>query len=255
MNKRQQIREKQRRSQRNRRIFSIAAVAVIAVAVVGLLILTNIPKPIGNIVTPEVRSHPQADFNHLGDPNAPVKIIEYSDYQCPFCANYWKQTEAAVIDTYVKAGKVYYTDRSMGNFISDNLNRQAGTTNHESADASQAAYCAGDQGKFWDYHDLLFANQQPENSGALDRNHLDAYAQKLGLNMGAFDSCLNGQKYAAMVTQDGVDGQKAITSAPNYDGKGVGTPSFLVNGRLINGAQPISAFQKEIDAALASAGK
>jgi protein-disulfide isomerase len=251
MSKRQEMREKRLQQERTQRILMIGGVVVIAIAIALAIIIPNLPKPVGDITMPALNPRPQANFNSMGDPNAPVKIVEYSDFQCPYCANFWKDTEAQIVEIYVKTGKVYLTYRPMGNWVSDNINKGAGTDNKESENAAMAAYCAGDQNKYWEYHDILFSNQTGENVGAFDRNYLDAFATKLGLDMGAFKTCMDSGKYAAQVLQDGVDGENAITTAPNYDGKGYGTPSFLVNGKLIPGAVPFSEFQKEIEAALA----
>ncbi len=251
LSKRQELREKRRRQEQTRRLLTLAGIAVFVIAIAMVLIIPNLPQPVGTVIVPDPVDRPQANFNSLGDPNAPVKIVEYSDYQCPFCAQFWKNTEKQLVETYVKNGTVYYTSRSMGNFISDNLNRSLNGTNRESEQASQAAYCAGDQNKYWDYHDMLYANQGKENSGAYNRSRLDAFAEKLSLDLNAFKSCMDTRKYADRVTQDGVDGLKDITTNPAYDGSGVGTPSFLINGKLLTGAQPLSAFKTEIDAILA----
>jgi protein-disulfide isomerase len=219
----------------------VAGIVLFALAVVIILILSNLPKTGGSVVVPTLYPAPQAQFNNMGDPNAPVKIVEYSDFQCPYCAKFWQETEGQLIDTYVKTGKVYFTYRSMGNFIS-------GDRNQESADSAMAAYCAGDQNQFWAYHDTLFANQKGENAGTFSRSFLKAIAQRLGLDTNAFNNCLDTNKYAQKVQQDSVDGSAAITGAPNFSGSGIGTPSFLVNGKLLTGAQPIEAFQQEIEA-------
>jgi protein-disulfide isomerase len=253
MSKRQEIREKRRRQQSSQRFLTIGIVTVAAVVLVGLLVFTNLPKPVGAITVPTAAPRPQANFNSMGDPNAPVKIVEYMDFQCPYCGEFVKSTEHLIADTYVKTGKVYYTTRSMGNFVSNNINQQSATNNQESQQAAQAAYCAGDQNKYWEYHDILFANQQTENGGYFGRNFLDTFAEKLGLDTSAFKSCMDSQKYASKVNQDGIDGQQAITTAKNYDGSGVGTPSFLINGKLISGNQPFATFQTEIEAALNAA--
>jgi protein-disulfide isomerase len=255
MSKRQMMRDKRVRQQKIRRFATIGVIAVVAIGIAAALIAVNLPKPVGAIVVPTRPAPPQPSFNSMGDPNAPVKIVEYLDYQCPYCQAFWSNTEAQLIDSYVKTGKVFYTARSLGNFISGNNNQQQGTNNQESMLAAEAAYCAGDQNKFWEYHDILYANQAPENSGALDRTHLDAFAQKIGLDMTTFNSCMDNNKYADRVTQDGVEGTQAITTAPGYDGSGVGTPAFLVNGKLISGNQPFSTFQTAIEADLATPAK
>jgi protein-disulfide isomerase len=172
----------------------------------------------------------QGPGNTLGDPNAPVKLIEYADFQCPYCMRYSQETEPKIVEQYVKTGKVFYEYRSVGGFIGP-----------ESAAAAEAAYCAGDQGKFWEYHDALFSHWTGENVGDFASDKLLQYAQSVGLDQAAFSECLSSSKYAARVQQD----------ASNARADGVqATPSFLVNGKLIEGAEPFSVFQKAIDAAL-----
>lgn len=229
MSKRQEMREKRARQQRTQRILVIVGVSVIALAVALLLILPNI-KPVGTITDAIQITRPNVKFNAMGDPNAPVKIIEYSDFQCPYCDHFVKDTEQQLIDAYISTGKVYFEYRSFGEFIGS-----------ESKRAAEAAYCAGDQGKFWEMHDLIFANQGAENSGAFTDKRLTAFAAKLGLDAGKFSDCFNSGKYASQVTQDGADGQAAGVKA---------TPSFTVNGELFEGAQPFSAFQTKIDGLL-----
>jgi protein-disulfide isomerase len=258
MSKRQELRARREREQRTRNIIVIVGGGLVVLAIAAVLIISNLPKapkPVGEITQPALVTRPQANGHSMGDPNAPVKIVEYSDYQCPYCANFWRETEQQVIDTYIKTGKVYFTYHSFGNWVSDNINSQAGTDNKESETAAMASYCASDQSKFWEYRDYLFANQNGENQDAFARNRLDAFAEKLGLDMTAFKECMDSNKYAAQVAQDQKDGLQAISAAPNYDGKGYGTPFFIVNGKLINGAVPFTTFQQEIDAALAAAGK
>ncbi len=182
------------------------------------------------VVMPPARQHPQADGNKMGDPNAPVKIVEYADFQCPYCMRYWEDTEPQIIQTYVATGKVYYEYRSVGEFIGP-----------ESAAAAAAAYCAGDQGKFWEYHDLLFANWTGENVGDFAQARLQQFASTLGLNIDQFNTCLNNGNYTARVNQDVSDAKAAGVRA---------TPSFVINGKLLEGAQPFDAFQQMIEAAL-----
>ncbi len=182
------------------------------------------------IISPALRPHPEANANTMGDPNAPVKIIEYADFQCPFCVRYWEDTEPQIISTYVATGKVFYEYRSVGAFLGP-----------ESGSAAEAAYCAGDQGKFWEYHDLLFANWTGENVGDFAPEKLRQYAVAAALDLNKFDDCLSRGLHADQVQQDVTDAQADGVRA---------TPSFLVNGKLLEGAQPFSAFQQAIDAAL-----
>jgi protein-disulfide isomerase len=257
MSKRQELRAQRVQKERTQRILSIGFVAVVAIAFALVLIIPNLPKPVGNIVVPEVYARPQAKFNTAGDPNAPVKIIEYSDFQCPICGHFWKsETERQIFETYVATDKVYFEYRSAGEFI--------GGPEGESIRSAEAAYCAGDQNKFWEMHDIIFANQTGENVGDFADPRLIAFAEKIGLDLAAFKDCFNGGKYAAKAQADEQNALKDIPAAQNYaelvsagqfPAQGFATPSFLINGRLVVGAAPFSVFQQEIDAALAAATK
>jgi len=229
MSKRQEMRDKRARAERTNKILLIAGITIIAIAAALFLILPNF-TPVGTIAEHPLMNRPQVNANGMGDPNAPVKIIEYSDFQCPYCARFTKETEQQIIDAYVATGKVYFEYHSFGEFIGV-----------ESRRAAEAAYCAGDQNKFWPMHDIIFANQTSENAGAFTDKRLTAFADKVGLDAGKFSDCFSSGKYAARVTQDGTDGTAAGVKA---------TPSFTINGKLFEGAQPFSAFQTEIDALL-----
>jgi protein-disulfide isomerase len=237
MSKRQLLREKRRRDAQRNRLLSVGAIVLGALVVFALMILPGLMPVDITKITPFER--PNADFNAAGDPDAPIKITEYSDYQCPYCARFVEQTEEQLVQTYVASGQVYFIFRSLGLFIGP-----------ESQAAAEAAYCAGDENKYWQYHDMLFANNTGENVGDYTTRKLQAFAEALELDMTAFNSCLDSGKYAERVTQDGVDGMEAGINA---------TPSFLmtytVNGetksKVIQGAQAFDAFQAEIEAALA----
>ena len=244
MSKRQEMREKRKRQERLNRLLVIGLIIVGAFMVVGFFVYQQY-KPVGAITVPTPQAYTNTNFNSMGDPNAPVKMVEYSDYQCPFCARFHRETEEQIIQNFVNTGKVYFTSRSFGNWVSRGANT-------ESQDAAAAAYCAGDQGKYWEYHDMLFANQNGENIGDFVRRRLDAFAQTLGLDTAQFKSCMDSGKYADRVTQDGVDGLAAIKAAPNYDANaGYGTPTFIINGYMIEGAQPYDTFKQAIESALA----
>jgi protein-disulfide isomerase len=188
------------------------------------------PQPSGDNLIPESETYPFADANTLGDPDAPVIIIIYSDFQCIYCMNYWEETEPQIIENYVATGKVYYEYRSFGDFLGP-----------ASATAAEAAYCASDQDKFWEYHDLIFQNWAGEGSGDFSPNRLRDYADTLGLDVNDFSDCLEKGAYKSQVEQDVSNAQADGISA---------TPSFLINGKLVEGAQPFSLFESEIEAAL-----
>lgn len=227
---RKALREKRLRERRRRRLMTALIITGAALILAALLIYPSL-KPVGDIVQITPIDRHQVEFNTMGDPNAPVVIEEYSDFQCPACRMFFERTEKQLIETYIATGKVYFIYHSMGAFIGP-----------ESLAAAEAAYCAGDQGRFWDYHDMLFVNQTGENVGAFSTKRLTAFAETLGLDMKAFNQCFKGHKYRQLATQDQVDGRN----------KGVrATPTFLVNGQLVQGAQPFETMRQIIEAELA----
>lgn len=232
--KRQEIREARRRRQRQSRLVVLLGIGGIALLVAVLVVVPRLFRP--EVVE---NPRPMADFNMMGDPNAPVKIVEYSDFQCAYCRRHAEETEPLIVEQYVETGKVHLT------YVPYGFAGNGAWPTPESGQAANAAFCAGEQGKFWEYHDLVFANQGGEASGALTNQLLISLAEDLNLDMGQFRSCFNDKKYADQI-QAGIDQGNAAEVS--------GTPSFLINGKLIVGAQPFDVFQQEIEAALAAAG-
>jgi len=234
MSKRQEMREKHRRNERVQRILTVGIISLLAVLVFGVLAWSTLGRAAGEIQTPEPITRTQVNFNTMGDPNAPVKIIQYADFQCPFCKRFVDETEKQLIDAYINTGKAFFEYRSFGSFIGS-----------ESVRAAEAAYCAGDQNKFWEMHDMIYANQGAERSGALRDEVLKALATQISLDMNTFNGCFDGGKYKSKVTQDGTDARAAQVDS---------TPTFIINGAVIKGAQPFAAFQQTIETALAAGG-
>ncbi len=164
------------------------------------------------------------DSPRHGSESAPIQIIEFSDFQCPYCVMA-AETVREVEAKYGDKVSVVYRHFPLP------MHAQAGK-------ASEASECANDQGKFWEYHDALFADQKPWMEADLTR-----YATNLELDMEIFGTCLSSGKHAATVADDMEDGRKV--------GMG-GTPGFYINGIMLTGAQPIEAFSEVIDAELAA---
>ncbi len=167
--------------------------------------------------------------NTMGDPKAPVYIVEYGDYQCPFCLKFWSETEPQLIAEYVNTGKVYFEYRTYP------------IIGPESFTAAEGSYCAGDQGKFWEFHDTLFTNWTGENVGDFTQDKLIQYANALNLNAAEFESCLSAEKYKGRVEQD-----KAQAEADGVHA----TPTLFINGVKVEGAQPFHALKQYIEDAL-----
>ncbi|HYV33277.1 MAG TPA: DsbA family protein [Candidatus Limnocylindria bacterium] len=172
----------------------------------------------------------------LGDKNAKVTIVEFGDFQCPYCQNFFKETFPKIKSQYIDTGKVKYIFRHYP--LSFHVNAQI---------AAVAAECANQQGKFWEYHDLLYTDGQSDGTGLAPAD-LKKYADSLNLNAGTFgfgtnkfNQCLDGKATLQIVKDDSAEGTKDEVS---------GTPTFYVNGKSIVGAQDFDVFQQAIDVAL-----
>jgi len=165
-----------------------------------------------------------------GSDTAPVIIIEFSDFQCPYCGRFYSQTLSEIEKNYVDTGKVQMVFRDFP------------LSFHQQAKpAAMAAECANEQGKFWEMHDKLFENQT-----VLSEASMKQWAGELGLNTATFNSCFDSAKYSSEIDSDMADGSSAGIT---------GTPGFLIGTRdgapkIVSGAQPYSVFQAEIDALL-----
>src|SRR3989344_1230452 len=165
------------------------------------------------------------DDAFIGEENAPVTIVEFSDYQCPFCERFYLQTLDQLKKEYIDTGKVKLVYRDFPLDFHPNAQK-----------AAEAAECAGEQNKYFQMHDKLFENQV-----ALDTDDLKKYAKDIGLNTAQFNTCLDTGKMASEVESDYQEGVNYGVS---------GTPAFFINGKLIEGAQPFSVFKQAIDAEL-----
>ena len=170
----------------------------------------------------------------LGNPNAPITLIEYGDYQCPFCARFFSQVEGPLREEYIKNGKVKMVFKNF-QFLGP-----------ESLAAAEAAECAKDQSKFWAYHDAIYAAESAdgaEHNGNLNRTLFMKIAGDLGMDAGTFGNCVDAKKYAAQVQQDTADGQALGVNS---------TPTTFVNGQKMQGALPYTQFKAVIDGILNS---
>ena len=175
----------------------------------------------------------------LGDPNAKVTIIEYGDFQCPFCGLFFSEAEAQIREDYVKSGKVKFVYRHFAF-----LDSSPSITLKESHMAAEATECAKDQGKFWQFHDEIFEAEIQdgrEHNGNLNREFLMSLARKLGLKDLDFAKCFDSHKYADKVQADYEGAQKVGVSA---------TPTSFVDGIKLEGARPYSQFKLIIDSQL-----
>jgi protein-disulfide isomerase len=229
-------------------LWKYSTFALVAVVVIGgLFLFTGNGGVTGGTITGSAVQDPNAptqpagkisasidDDAFIGDPNAPVTIIEFSDYECPYCGRHYTETLPLLKSEYIDTGKVKLVFRD---FPLTNIHPMA-------QPAAEAAEClrdaAGNDEAYFEYHDLIFTNQQ-----LLSTSNLKAWAQQLGYNI---DSCLDSGKFRSEVLKDAADAQSA--------GFG-GTPGFLImksgasEGIPLKGAYPFASFQQIIEAELA----
>ncbi len=236
MANRQEIRERRRKQKQQQRVTTILVLVGSVFIIAAVLMMPTIREaytPVGEFNQPPLNPRPLADANTMGDPNAPVVIQIYSDFGCGHCAIFAQTTGELLTQQYVTTGQVYFEYNTVGGLLG----------NPNSITTAEAAYCAADQGMFWEYHDILFANQASLFANVnkkLDKTFI-AFAESLGMDSDAFKSCLDSNKYNTEVQQDQIEAsQLGINS----------TPSFLINGTLIVGNQPLENFQAAIEAQL-----
>jgi len=175
----------------------------------------------------------------LGSTSAPVTLVEFGDYQCHFCNVFFHETEGRILEDYVDTGKVRI------------IFKDYHIIGPDSVEASHGAHCAGGQGLFWEYHDVLYENWTGENNGWASYENLEGFASEMpGLDLGEWVQCMQDRPYSAAIL------------ASNRDAKALGlsaTPSFFVIGpdgeaSRVVGAQPYEFFADVFDAKLAGAG-
>jgi protein-disulfide isomerase len=180
---------------------------------------------------------PVSDEPAKGSPNAPVTIVEYSDYQCPFCLRHFQQTMPQ-LQAYIDAGQVRYLFKDF----------PLHTIHPQAQKAHESARCAREQGgdeAYWQMHNLLFANQEQWANNANHVALFKSFAAEMELTQTAFDECLDSGRYAEAVNAEVDEGVQLGVR---------GTPSFFINGQPLVGAQPFSVFQQAIETLLADEG-
>ena len=234
VSKRQERREKMQRQQQRQRLITIGLI-VLGAALVVLAVIWPQLRPVGEIVTVTPAALPDADGLSLGDPNAPATIDVFEDFQCPACQRFTQNTEPLIIQNLVATGRARYVFHNYP-FLDD------GSVNKESEQAANAAMCANEQEKFWEMHSILYANMGAENMGGFSNRRLQAMGESLGLDMDAFNSCLDANKYEAEIQSD-------IDLAQQW---GVsGTPTVFVNGQRVGPAGQVPSYE-EIENAVSS---
>ena len=244
-----------KKSTLNKLIISIVAIAIISAFFGGYFVGANSVEPeqifirsseevLGTtqskqIPQPQTISVSIDDDPMIGNPNAPITIIEFSDFQCPFCNRFHSETFPLIQTNYIDMGKVNFVYRDFPI-----------TSIHPNAiPAALAAECADEQGKFWEYHDKIFENQGVWNKMEITNSIIlfKEFASKLNLNQDQFNSCLDSGKYIEEVNNDLNDGRDyGVTGTPGF---------FIGNDKLgyvkVSGAKPYQSFQTVLDEVLA----
>lgn len=213
------------------------SIVLAAVLISGTLLFSSYrSNPSGQLGTiggqKETAEATADDDPFLGSKNAPVAMIEFSDFECPFCRSFWRDTLPLIKSQYIDTGKVKFVYRDFP------LSFHPGAR-----PAAEAAECAEEQGKFWVLHDKIFGEQDKQGTGTIQFTKEDVirWAGQIGLGTNKFNQCLESGKYASEVEKDFADGSAAGVS---------GTPAFFINGKLVVGAQPFAIFQQAIEATL-----
>jgi protein-disulfide isomerase len=207
LTKREQ-RRKERQRQQVRNILVIGGVALLAAA----FFIWQAVRPVEiTPITPKSLLSPVEGLS-IGFPDAPVLVEAFEDFQCPSCLDFTVNIEPLLLQNFVEPGIARLVYRNYP-FIGP-----------ESFNAANAALCANEQGRFWDYHDILFANQLGENRGAFGERRLIAMAESLGLEVVQFEACLDAETYDDLVQADFAEGRERTV---------VGTPSIFVNGQIL----------------------
>ena len=157
----------------------------------------------------------------MGDVYAPIVMVEYSDFTCPFCISFWENTFPEIKEKYIDTGKVRFVHK---NFIIG-----------MGVEAAEAAYCAAEQGAFWEYHNLLMERSSLDIEIWPETSVHRRYANGLGINADKLIDCLEKRRYRDMVA---VSNMEALTAGME------GTPTFVINGIFIPGAEPFSVFEE-----------
>lgn len=165
----------------------------------------------------------------LGNANAKVTIVEFSDFQCPFCRRFWSDALPQIKKEYVDTGKAKF------------VYKHYPLSFHPGAKpAAEGSECANEQGKFWEFHDKVFSEQEKQGQGTIQfgKPELKKWAGQIGLNISQFNQCLDSGKYSKLVDDDFAYGSELGVS---------GTPTTFINGQRIVGAQPFTSFKAVID--------
>lgn len=225
----------------------IIAGAIIAVSIVAIGIFQNDnhsnTENTNNLANNDGRSGLEiGEAPVFGNDDAPITIVEFADFQCPYCALFNQNASKQIVDNYVKTGKAKFVFKSL-HFL------DGGGTSGESYLSALAAECAKDQGKFWEFHNKIYeaeyeelvnSDESPENNGNLNMSFFKEVASDLNMDVDALESCIDSEKYKEQLDSYSYDAQ---VLAPT----GMSTPTLFINGQKISGARDFSVYKNIID--------
>ena len=235
VSKRQERRAKMQREQQRQRMIILGLIGLGAVLLVIAIVLPQI-RSADDIVTVTPAALSESDGLSVGDPNAPVTIDVFEDFQCPACRFFTESIEPLIIENLVATGKARYVFHNYP-FLDGNGAGSSG----ESDQAANASMCANEQGKFWEMHSILYANLEGENRGAFSDRRLQAMAESIGLDKEAFNACFEANKYEDDIQADFDLGDQMGVS---------GTPTVFVDSVRVGQPGKIASYQ-EIEQAVA----
>ena len=238
VSKRQERRQRMQRQQQRQRLITIGLI-VLGAGLIVLAVVAPQLRGVGEIVTVTPASLPNADGLTLGDASAPVTIDVFEDFQCPACKYFTDSVQPLVIENLVATGKARYVFHNYPFIDGGGV-----TGNGESDQAANAAMCANEQDKFWDMQGTLYANWNGENIGNFNDRRLQALAEAVGLDMDAFNTCFDANKYEAEIQADFDLGEQMGVS---------GTPTVFVNGQRVGAPSSVASYQEIADAVNAAA--
>ncbi|WP_428327238.1 DsbA family protein [Nitrosopumilus sp.] len=207
-------------------------IGAIVIGIVSFGIISPDSFIVGNSSDSHLSLDPNASYPILGSPSAPVTIVEFGDYQCPFCQKWNMQTKPSIVKNFIETGKAKLIFIDYTIIGPDSIKAHAGS------------YCAGDQGKYWEYHDYLYSKQGHENNGWVNSENLKLLVRDMdGIDIESFSQCLDSGKY-----EEKVRNNKNIATKAGVDS----TPSFVIVGPSeeaipITGAQPYTVFERTIE--------
>ena len=230
------IEENEGKEVKNRDLFLPLSILVAGIMISGSVIYSlslgeprkgtaQIKETLEEVLVPKIESFDVV----LGDPSAKVTLIEFGDYQCPFCGKFFKDSEPLIRENYVKTGKIKFVWRDFA-FLGP-----------ESLLGGQAAHCAKDQGKYWEFHDAIMEEEQidgKEHNGNLNEIKFSEMARNLKMNVENFGGCLASEKYKDV-------GKSAYDSAIALEVNS--TPTLFINSRKVQGALPYATFKDLIE--------